>query len=215
MRKRILFIVILFCLFQISCDKSKPIHSAKHTFYGDEQTKKAPPNFNDLPVIIQDSANSYLKNWLGAERVKDFHYYGGRIIDRELMSEGMRADTTVPDYVLHFSYVNEYADYTASLLLNSKGKVINNFDFPNISKYPEKEKIISEEEAINELRKVKNLKGKRFVANLLYDTEIGSFVWMLDLTTKESNINHKNEIIIVDAHSGKILEQREGLYYSY
>ncbi len=214
MRKCILFIGII-CCFLISCDKPKPIRSTKHTFYGAEQTKKAPSNFKDLPIIIQNSANAYLKNWLGAERFKDFSYYGGRIIDREIMSPEMKADTTIPDYVLHYSYVNEYENGSAILLLSSAGKILEDFDFPNISKYPEKEKIISPEEAINELRKIKDLKGKRYQAHLLYDDEVGSFIWMLDITTKESNVNHKNEIIIVDAHSGKILEQHEGFNYSY
>lgn len=214
MKKCILFIGII-CCFLISCDESKSFSSAKHTYYGANQTKKAPSNFKDLPIIIQNSANAYLKNWLGAERIKDFRYYGGRIIDREIMSPEMKADTTIPDYVLHYSYVNEYENGTASLLLSSTGKIIEDFDFPNISKYPEKEKIISKEDAINELRKVKNLKGKRYVAHLLYEIEFGSFVWMIELTAKENNRNHKSEIITIDAHSGKVLEQHEGFNYSH
>ena len=215
MRKNIALGVILFSFFLTSCDKSRPISSATYTFYGEKHTKKAPSDFIDLPVIIQDSANIYLKNWLGPKLFKDFHYYGGRIIDRELMSAEMKADTTIPDYVLHYSYINEYEDYTAALLMSSKGKIITELDFPNVSKYPEKEFIISSEQAIDELTKNRKIKGKVLHSNLLYKKEIGSFVWVLDIVARDSNVNHKYGIVVIDAHSGKIIEDRDGFYYSY
>ncbi|MGZ4056390.1 MAG: hypothetical protein ACXVPM_15870 [Bacteroidia bacterium] len=220
MIKRIIILTLLF-IFSFSLiaylfltKRETVFCSGDHTFYGAGQTKTAPPNFEQLPLIIQNASNTYLQSWLGQKFFNRFHYYGGRIIDRKLLSEAMKADSTIPDYVLYFSFSNEYENYTASLLISSSGKIISDIDFPNISKYPEKENIISREVALEFLNKECEINAKVKEPRLSYDKQVGSFVWIFD-NIYDSNAIGKYRMgrsITIDAHSGKLIGQTKVFY---
>jgi len=212
-----LFILLAFTLFLYSCDKPEPLGgaSATYTFYGKDQNKKAPKNFNELPTVIQDSANSYMKSRLGPTVFTKFKYVGGRIIQRELLSPGLQTDATIPDYVLHFNITNDTIDYTACLLLSARGNIITDLDFPNTGKLGDNFSILSEDKAIEIAVRSSKKKGSRYNGSFQFDNDKRTFVWVVDIMMTNSNVTHKYDIVKINAQSGEVLEQRQGLYYSY
>lgn len=168
----------------------------------------------DLPKIIKDGSSSYLTRWLGPKNFAKFKYVGGRIIDRELLSVSMKNDATVPDYVLHFNIYNDTIDYTACLLMSAEGIVIEDLDFPNTSKFNDVFHLISEEKALAIAKKQSKKKGK-FLGTFQYNKDKQIFIWIVDIIDKNSNVTHKNKQVIINAHTGAVIEQKDGWYYSY
>lgn len=125
----------------------------------------------------------------------------------------MQADTTIPDYILFFNIYNDTLDYTGSLPMSEQGKVLEHFNFPNTGKTG-MFSLISEKDALAIAYKESKTEGK-LTANFQYDNNGQIFIWVVDVMAKNSNVTHKYNIITINAETGKVLEQREGIFYSY
>jgi Zn-dependent metalloprotease len=96
--------------------------------------------------------------------------------------------------------------YTAKIVLDKFGNVIEEIELPDIKKFPEKSNIISLEQA-----KVIATENKFFdektLINLSYDKKNGSIVWCFKQTTYKPDHTLSGWTLVIDAHNGKVIEK--------
>ncbi|MES2777564.1 MAG: hypothetical protein V4722_25520 [Bacteroidota bacterium] len=179
---------------------------------------KEPRSLLDLPEDIRDKVVKHLIRRLGSSFYSRLTLTSGQIVNlaRLQFMENYRNEYQWQPhtYYLCFAFRDTslgIARFTAKIVLDKHGKVIEEIELPNIEKDSSKNNIISMKHAI-EVAKV-NSNGylnKDSYIDFKYDYELDCLVWSF---WKESCVDkkYKSVELIIRAHNGALVEKNE--YY--
>ena len=180
------------------------------TFYGanDENWKYAPSSLDSMNQDIVDSAKKHLIEWVGQDFYSKLNYDGGQIINSDF--------EPYPMYNLWFSFQDTSKGinkYTTTLSMTSDGCLDHNIDLPKLVDYPEKSKIIGLKDAYNIAIDKTIDKGEIEMVDLDYVAQVLSIVWIFTFETDKGNDDGYLHVVVIDAHSGNVLDQHKSIIY--
>lgn len=177
--------------------------------FGNYEAKEA-LSYYDLPDSIRIKLKNHLISRLGREFYSKINFHKGQIVDLNrlyIVNENAKNYEWTPySYYLCLSLQDVSKGiglYIAKIVLDKFGNVIEEVEFPNIQKFPEKENIISLEQAKNIVKDNKFEYDLNDI-ELIYDKTIDSITWNFGKT------DNKRDVVTyfrIDAHNGKVLEQ--------
>lgn len=172
---------------------------------------KSPLSMYDLPDSIRIKLEAHLIDRLGADFYAKIKISGGQIIDLDRLyiveKDAVNYKWTPYSYYLCFSFQDTTKGiglYTAKIVLDKYGNVIEEIQLPNIKDNPDKATIISKEQA-----KIIATENKFYDENtyisISYDEQAGSITWRFTQKTYEPNHTVWGSTWEIDAHNGKVL----------
>lgn len=175
-----------------------------------------PSKLDDIPKTIQEKVISHIKAKVGAEFYSKLKFSGGQVVnlDRLYLVYPKAKDFkwTPYSYYLCFSFSDfekGIAKYTAKIVLDSNGNVIEDIQLPNIKAIPNKSNIISIYKA-TEIAKFYNFQAGIENIKLYYDKELDSFVWCFSKIVNDNGLTFGIETIVINAITGNKIEIRYG-----
>ena len=174
---------------------------------------KEPQSVYDLPDSIRIKLETHLINRLGKNFYSKLDVNGGQIVNLDrlyIVEDNAKNLQWIPySYYLCFSFQdvsNGIGLYTSKIVLDKNGKVVEEIGFPQIKNNPEKENIIS----INQAKKIAKEKGfynDKTHVFFSYDRESDSLTWCFKQTTYHENHTLSGSTWVIDAHNGKYLKK--------
>lgn len=189
------------------------MHCSSHEF-GDYEPKQ-PESMDDLPPYIREKLAAYLIAKLGREFYSKLVLNDGQLVDidrfRKVNKDHKEYQWKQYSYYLCFSFRDTAAGiarYTANIVMDKNGKVIEDIELPYITKDPSKGRFISSEKA-------KRIAGpfaypEELYHDFEYDDKYDCFTWVFDMTCYDTANSYVYKYVTVAAHNGEILEKREG-----
>lgn len=172
---------------------------------------KEPRSLSDLPNDIRKKLVKHLIEKLGFSFYSKLVLSGGQIVDVDrlnIVDESIyeRQWTAYP-YYLCFSFRDTSAGiarYTANIVLDKNGAVIEDIDLPGITKDPSKENIISRQQALNIANGCTNIYTDAHY-DFEYDSEFDCFVWAFLKIERPSRCRTILREVTIAAHNGQVL----------
>jgi uncharacterized membrane protein YkoI len=172
---------------------------------------KEPHSIYDLPDSIRINLVAHLIDRLGQDFYSKLKISGGQILDLDRLyiveDNAKNYQWTPYSYYLCFSFQDASKGiglYTAKIVLDKHGNVIDEIQLPNIKENPEKATIISLEQAKGIALENKFYDDKTEIS-LSYDKKAGSITWCFKQTTYNSDHTLSGWTWVIDAHNGKII----------
>lgn len=172
---------------------------------------KEPYSIFDLSDSIRTKLTAHLIDRLGQGFYSKLRISGGQIlnIDRLYIVEDNAKNYkwTPYSYYLCFSFQDTSKGiglYTAKIVLDKNGNVVDEIQLPNIKDFPEKGNLISLENA-KVIATENEFYNDKTEISLSYDDKVGSITWNFKQTTYNSNHTLSGSTLVIDAHNGKIL----------
>lgn len=183
-------------------------YSVCSSIYFGSYLPKEPQSIDDLPDSIRTRLVAHLIARLGNNFYSKLKLSGGQILNLDRLyqvEENAKSYQWTPyPYYLCFSFQDPAKGiglYTAKIVLDKYGNIIEEIELPNIKDNPGKENIISLKEASSIAAKNKfNPEVAR--VELGYDKINDSLFWSFCISDNGFN----NSIMEIDAHSGAIIE---------
>jgi hypothetical protein len=157
--------------------KNPEDYNAAIMYVDDAKSSDAPASIIALPKSIKDSCEKHLLTQAGATFYSRLNYTGGQILE---YTNGHK------EYYLHFSFSDPGAGikkYTATVVLNGNGSLIEQIDLPEIAKQGSKSAILNIKDAYKIALSKTIDKGKLFNACISFDKNTRSIEWTFTLET--------------------------------
>lgn len=171
-----------------------------------------PRSLNDLPLDIQSKIETHLLNRLGENFYNRISLTDGEIVDVNRLhivdSNTLNFKWRPYTYNLCFTFRDTAIGiglFTAEMVLDSIGNIINEIQLPFISENLTKQNLIS----LNEAKLIaieENHFSKGTVVKIGYDESFDSIVWLFIKTEYHENNQWNSETLKLDAHTGKVLD---------
>jgi len=172
---------------------------------------KEPRSIYDLPNSIRIKLETHLTKRLGQDFYSKLSISGGQIVDLDrlyIVEDNAKNYKWTPySYYLCFSFQDTAKSiglYTAKIVLDKYGNVVEDIELPNIIDNNEKAKIISLEQAKAIAIENKFYDDKTLIS-LSYDDKHGSVTWCFKQTTYNTNHTLYGWTWVIDAHNGKVI----------
>jgi hypothetical protein len=183
------------------------------TLYFTNYQPKAFNDLSDLPDSIRAKLTAHLMERIGEEYYSKLKISGGQILDLNRLyavNENAKNYQWTPyNYYLCFSFQEASKGigfYTAKIILDKSGNVIEEIELPNIQESPEKAYLISLEEA-TQIATMNNFYREDTEISLSYHKKADSITWCFTYTDFNSDHTLSGWTLVVDAHNGKIIEK--------
>jgi hypothetical protein len=178
--------------------------------FGDYEPKE-PRTLSDLPIEIKEKVVTHIKDRVGNNFYSRLILTGGQIVDlnrlQKLENYIKEYKWTPQSYYLCFSFSDTsvgIARFTAKIVLDKSGKVIEEIELPNINNDPSKGQIINMQQAIEIAAKNNYLEKDSFI-DFDYDSKEDCFVWMFKKSTFNKDHTMYYKLLLISAHTGKVL----------
>jgi len=180
--------------------------------FGDYQPKE-PRALTELPVDIQKKVESYLVNRLGVAFYKKLFLYGGQVVDLDRLDkiENFKKEYQWEAYNYYLAFSDTtlgIARYTAEMVMDKNGKVVEGIELPLISANPSKQNIISMTEAKSIAASLGHFNENTYI-DFYYDRNYDSFIW--EFSERSSNLKEQTYLykdLLIYAHSGQVLSMK-------
>ncbi len=175
-----------------------------------------PSSLNDLPNYIREKLEAHLQERLGSF-YENLRFSGGQIVDLNRLYnvyEKARDFKWTPySYYLCFSFAdttNGISMFTAKIVLDGNGNVIEEIQLPSFKNYPEKSKIISLYEATR-IAKTYDFNNPIKEIKFYYNKDLDGFVWCISKITNDNGLTFGIETLVLNANTGeKIVIRHSG-----
>ncbi len=178
--------------------------------FGNYQPQE-PHSIYDLPDSIRIKLVAHLTARLGADFYSKLKLSGGQIVNLDrlyIVEDNAKNYKWTPySYYLCFSFQDPAKGiglYTAKIVLDKSGNVMNEIQLPDIHTNPEKATIISLEQAKKIAAENKFYDNKTEIS-LSYDTKNGSIAWCFKQAVFKPDHTMSGSTLVIDAHNGKVL----------
>jgi len=177
---------------------------------------KIPSSIYDLPDTIRDKLVSHLIDRLGNDFYRKITLTSGQMVNLSrlyLVESRAKNYKWIPySYYLCFSFKDEAKGiglYTAKIILDSAGNVVQEIELPDIKSNPEKA-IILPLEKIRLIAKQNGFDNSLKNIKLDYAKNAGSIAWYFDKVTDDNGLSFNIKTLIIDAHNGKLIDITNG-----
>lgn len=173
---------------------------------------RKPQSMDDLPDTIRTKLQSHLVARLGQKFYSRLRINGGQIVD---LSRLYIADPKARDfrwtpysYYICFSFEDTAKGiglYSAKIILDKDGNIVQEIEFPDMMKHPYKSIIIP----LDEAKKIAQVNGSHpdsTSINLDYDKKEESIVWCFTQSVFSSEYGLQSVALRIDAHNGKVID---------
>ena len=172
---------------------------------------REPHSIYDLPDSIRIKLAAHLTERLGPDFYSKLKLSGGQIVNLDrlyIVEDNAKNYKWIPySYYLCFSFQDPAKGiglYTAKIVLDKSGNVINEIQLPDIHANPEKATIISLEQAKKIAAENKFYDNKTEIS-LSYDAKNGSIAWCFKQSVFNPDHTMSGSTLVIDAHNGKVL----------
>lgn len=173
---------------------------------------RTPQSMDDLPDTIRTKLHSHLVARLGQEFYSRLRINGGQIVD---LSRLYIADPKARDfrwtpysYYICFSFEDTAKGiglYSAKIILDKDGNVVQEIELPNIRKHPHKGIIIPLPDA-KKIAQVNGFHPDSTSISLDYDKKEESIAWCFTQSVFSSEYGLQSVTLRIDAYSGKVID---------
>jgi hypothetical protein len=172
---------------------------------------KTPKTLKELPDSVREKLTQHLLNRLGKDFYSKLNFAGGQIVDIKRLyivnTNAKNYKWTPYSYYLWFAFTDVKQGiglFSAQIILDSSGNVIEEIELPEISKNSEKKSIVSLQEAKNIARK-NGFSPESCEISMEYNTEISSLVWSFRKYINDNGLTFEILSLKIDAHLGKVI----------
>jgi len=172
---------------------------------------KEPHSMDDLPDSISAKLASHLTDRLGQVFYSKLKICDGQIVDLDRLyiveDHAKNYQWTPYSYYLCFSFQDTSKGvglYTAKIVLDKFGNVVEEIQLPNIKNNPEKRDIISLEQA-KAIATANKFYDDKTEISLSYDREADAITWCFRQITLHPNHMISGWTWVIDAHNGKVI----------
>ena len=170
-----------------------------------------PRSLSDLPIEIKEKTVKHIIDRIGNDFYSKLILSGGQVIDltrlEAIENFSKEYKWKAYSYYLCFSFSDTsvgIARFTAKIVLDKNGKVVEEIELPNINNDPAKGKIMNMRQAI-EIAKKNNYSEKDSFIDFDYDSTEDSFVWTFTKSTFNKDHTMYYRLLRISAQTGKVL----------
>jgi len=190
--------------------KGKTYRDCSLTSFGDYEPRE-PRSLLDLPTDIAKKVTTHIKNRVGSNFYSKLILTGGQIVDlarlEKIENFSKEYKWKAYSYYLCFSFSDTsigIARFTAKIVLDQNGKVVEEIELPSINNDPTKGEIMNMRQAI-EIAEKNDYSEKDSFIDFGYDSKEDSFIWTFKKSIFNKDHSMYYKLLHISAHSGKVL----------
>lgn len=170
----------------------------------------------DLPATIKEKVANHLKERVGGDFYAKLRISDGIIVDLDrllIVEDYLNTYHWTPQsYYLSISFMdttNGIACFSAKMVLDKEGNIIEEINLPNIQQDISKGEIMSMAEAI-EVAKCNNYYNEKTYIDFEYDENNDCFTWIFTEPIYNDKFTSSYKRFRIAAHNGKMLKRKDG-----